>query len=201
MTTVRVITLSEVADPPVLTAECTDTGWNGFHVPALSAAELAAHFAACAAVQPDGWEWCYVDEVGDNIRLHTCESAGCITPDLKHAVTHDHSEDTLWPIELPERRAWIDGLVWGGHRHIGQCTTGPLFSRDDAERRLVDLGFTFNAERGDWQRGDEVAADGQPAERGRLAWQPDYCHPDDVERGARWWLSRPYRGGDIPLLP
>jgi hypothetical protein len=79
-----------------------------------------------------------------------------------------------------------------GHTHIGRCTVGPLFTREDAEAALAELGFTFNTERFDYEKGDL---------RGRLSWRPDYCHPEDVEHGTEWFLTRPYHEGTIPILP
>lgn len=79
-----------------------------------------------------------------------------------------------------------------GHTHIGRCTTGPLFTREDAEVVLTAAGFTWNAERVDWERGDE---------RGRLCWQPDYCNPNDTKHGTVWFLTRPHNEGTIPVLP
>lgn len=89
-----------------------------------------------------------------------------------------------------------------GRAHIGRCTDGPTYTRDDASVRLLELGYRFDEERADWWRpllGFD--GDGLPVDRGRLAWTPDYCHPDEVSSGTRFFLVRPHGGGEREVLP
>lgn len=80
-----------------------------------------------------------------------------------------------------------------GRQHVGRCTEpGSLFTKDEAVAELTAMGFAWNEERADYERGDL---------RGRLSWQPDYCNPDNVADGTRWFLTRPYSEGTIAVLP
>lgn len=78
-----------------------------------------------------------------------------------------------------------------GHQHVGACSTGTVFTRGQAVEQLALMGFTFNAERGDYERGEE---------RGRLAWRPDYCDADNPNVGTWFYLQRPHGAGEIPVL-
>lgn len=64
--TVRLLSLFEEEGPSIL-APTTPTGWNGFHVPVLTAPELIAYWRACAQADPNG-VWAetmpYVDDRG-----------------------------------------------------------------------------------------------------------------------------------------
>ena len=109
-TSTRVIMLDGTHVP--LRAVCTEEGWNGFHVPILTAGELVAYWHACRANDPNG-EWTDVPfEDGETLRLPSWESP------------EDRSEDTTWSPCGTRRVVWaggpatfenvyrVDGLVW-----------------------------------------------------------------------------------------
>jgi hypothetical protein len=93
----RAITLSDNPGAPYIVAECDDKGWNGFHVPHLTATELADHFAALQANDPNGdWDLYHV-----------------LTDAEEGIIAHDNlsDEDDMWAYD-ETGRAWVDGLVW-----------------------------------------------------------------------------------------
>ncbi|HUG50153.1 MAG TPA: hypothetical protein VLZ78_04070 [Terrimesophilobacter sp.] len=106
MPTIRTITLADSENAPTITATCNDTGWNGFHVPLLTADEYRAHIAALAANDPNGeWDLISIMETDEGVIMHSCLECdpidGC-----------DHTTDDLWLFEPGTDRAWLDGLVW-----------------------------------------------------------------------------------------
>lgn len=73
-------------------------------------------------------------------------------------------------------------------------STPTVYTREQAETALADMGFTFVRESAEW------ISEADPDVRGRLAWYPD---PTDIyaDRGVRWFLSAPYTRAEIPVLP
>lgn len=82
-----------------------------------------------------------------------------------------------------------------GTAHHGQCTTGPVFNKGEAEVTLRVDGWDFQSSTVEWVKGEL---------RGRLSWTPNYCDPasasGEVKTGTAWWLARPYGRGSIPVL-
>lgn len=96
MTTRRAITLSN--DPeggPYFWADCNDKGWNGYHVPHITAEELADHVYAHKINDPDG-TW-------DDVEVLTGVGEGI--------VMRTEGGDDLWDYD-ESGRAWVDGLTW-----------------------------------------------------------------------------------------
>lgn len=78
-----------------------------------------------------------------------------------------------------------------GHTHIGQCSQGTV-TREQAEAKLRELGFTFHPESIEWKRGDT---------RGRLSMTPDYCNPDNTNVGTAFALRLPGPPGrELPII-
>lgn len=69
-------------------------------------------------------------------------------------------------------------------KHPERCTTGTLFTKEQAYAKLAEMGYTFDTERFEW-----VDAAGQVG--GRLVWSPDFCNPDDCTTGTSFWLRSP----------
>ena len=106
----RVIMLEGTHVP--LRAVTTGTGWNGFHVPILTADELIGYWAACEANDHGNGEWWarpFADAEGMLRLPHT------------EADVDDRSEDTVWE-PCGSRRVGagntfvptyaVDGLLW-----------------------------------------------------------------------------------------
>ena len=66
-----------------------------------------------------------------------------------------------------------------GHTHLGKCTDGPVFSREQAEDKLRRTGWRKQDESAEWVRGDV---------RGRLGWIPDSCDEEPANEGTFWFL-------------
>ena len=97
MTTVRTIMLEGTHVP--LTAECTDEGWNGFHVPLLTEAELRAYLNACQRNDRNGSYDSHLWMTADGLRWASAEDPT------------NRDEDMVWSRYDGSRFA-IDGLVW-----------------------------------------------------------------------------------------
>lgn len=95
------VTLADDDDParPHFVATCHPRGWNGFHMPLLTASQLAKHLADIVAWRPD-----YFDGATPEV-MDTEE--GIIV-----RWGHPQMEDDMWPYGY-DGRAWVDGLVWG----------------------------------------------------------------------------------------
>lgn len=86
-----------------------------------------------------------------------------------------------------------------GKEHLGRCTgERPVFTREQAVARLREMGYEFNYERADWQL--EGAHPDDDHARGRLAWTPDYCRPDEPDRGTEFFLRKPWGLGVVRIL-
>ena len=70
-----------------------------------------------------------------------------------------------------------------GKPHVGRCTDSPIYSRPEAQLRLIALGWRHDAKTAEWSKDGEG--------RGRLCWSPDFCNQDDLSVGTRFWLRRP----------
>lgn len=102
MATRRQITLSESPNAPTLEALCDDLGWNGSHVPLLTAQELADHIAALAANDPNGtWSALVVSTLpGVFVKMWDRDE----DPEAEDAY--------VWSVDSATGRAPIDGLTW-----------------------------------------------------------------------------------------
>lgn len=106
----RRITLGDSCGFPPIVATCTDKGWNGFHVPKLSYAELWDYIEECKAADPNGtWDGVFIDvdylDDADSTRVIVMES--------------DDSDPTYWTVDESDGMAWIDGLVWSDPCNCG----------------------------------------------------------------------------------
>lgn len=72
------------------------------------------------------------------------------------------------------------------HTHPGTCTTGTVFTKDQAKGKLVELGYRYNSDLYIW-----VLPSG---EGGRLEWTPDYCNPNNFNGGTSFQLRSPLGG-------
>lgn len=102
----RRITLSDSEDAPTLLAECDDKGWNGFHVPHLTAADLRRHYADLQRNDPNA-SW-------DQVKAYhlTGPATGTRYGVVVISSTGDYESEDRYECDTPDGRAWIDGLCW-----------------------------------------------------------------------------------------
>lgn len=102
MPTVRTIMLEGTHIAEVVA--CNDEGWNGFHVPLMTAQAFNNYMQACQENDPNGeyWEHAFVE--GDTLRLPFWEAP------------EDREQDMVWPKVGHDTMGHdvyaIDGMVW-----------------------------------------------------------------------------------------
>lgn len=102
----RRITLSDSENAPTITAECDDKGWNGFHVPYLTAEEFTAHYRALQTNDPNAdWDLIHVEYVGP---IESTTPHGVI---VMWDEIEGREESMSWECRA-DGRAPIDGLCW-----------------------------------------------------------------------------------------
>lgn len=98
----RAITLGDSWGGPYIVADCHPRGWNGWHMPYLTADELADHIYAWKMHDPNG-EW-------SGIHVMTDAPEGIIM----HIDETD--EDDMWEYDEDTGRTYVDGLCWSTAR-------------------------------------------------------------------------------------
>lgn len=76
------------------------------------------------------------------------------------------------------------------HKHPGQCTTGTVYTKEQAKAKLAEMGYTYNGALYVWELPN--------GEGGRLEWTPDYCNPDAFDSGTAFQL-RSHHGAVTPI--